>query len=358
MKKNPIVFVSSALLTGKAHTSLAKDGVMDGLDFFSVLASQLSIQLQDSNIDLIIKVPKPVDVAIEQRKILTQIYNRNRKRWKKYYSGIIIAPFSTDYLKNYLCDLMQSRPMFPVLTIDKSFENHFSFFNSSEVYCPPSVTCNGEDGGRIAGQRLKEFLSIKTVESPYIGIIKGLEASKERIKGFVDGLCGGNDEKIFTEDGTEEIKYKKDEYTIVISREIPYQRFPAFEQTSLLLENHKNTEGIPLFNAFFCCNDEMALGVRDALIKKEADLKFNNICETLDIKIIGFDGIRDVTYLIDQEDKWILGTIDVELPSQVDKIVELCETFLNSPHDFIKEHINNRNNHFHKQSCKFRGKFS
>lgn len=332
---NPIVLISAPLSTGEAFKTLEKEGIMEGLDYFSVLVSELAQRTHSRNRDLVLKVPAPRRPDDEQIKLFNRIIERIDN-----YSGIIISPFSTDSLKRQVIGFLKKTKIFPICTIDKGFERHFEDFEARHVFVPPFVTCDNIQGGELAAKCFIKYFNKKEINKPKIGIIKGLEASEERIDGFLEGLDNG---------------LGKNNYMPKVSEPIPYQRIPAIDATGEILEYFENgSDGITQINSIFCCNDEMALGAREALIQYECMLKAKGVQEELNVKIVGFDGIRDVTYLIDKKDKWILNTIDQMLPEQIRELITIMEEFIENPQGFIDEYKNEREEYFKEYFIKIK----
>lgn len=331
---HPIVLISAPLSTGEAFKTLEKEGIMDGLDYFSVLVSELAQRIHSQDRDLVLKVPAPRKVDDEQIKLFNRIIDRIDN-----YSGIIISPFSTDSLKRQVIRFLEINKLFPICTIDKGFERHFKDFETRHVFVPPFVTCDNFQGGELAADCFIEYFKKKVINRPKIGIIKGLEASEERIGGFIKRLNNG---------------LGKNSYMPKVSEPISYQRIPAIDATREILEYFENgSNRITQINSIFCCNDEMALGAREALIQYEYMLKAKGIQEKLNVKIVGFDGIRDVTYLIDKKDRWILNTIDQMLPEQVRELITIMEEFIENPQGFIDKYKNKREKIFQKIKCDY-----
>jgi ABC-type sugar transport system substrate-binding protein len=312
-----VLFISSAIsITIKKPDFHSSESIMDGLDFFSIMASQLSIQLHHSSygyLDMILKVPESKEVANHQLELLNYAF-----RNIGYYNGILISPFETDKLVAPLVKFMSSNKAFPVCTIDKSFENELLSFKNESLSLPPFVKGHGEENGAIAAQIIHNYLNKNGITIPKIGIVEGLEASEERMKGFEKGMNS------FFPSG-----WHKDNI-----KEGRFQREAAKREVLNYLRIRNDID------VFFCCNDEMALGTRDALIIMSRETGKN-----LHSKIFGYDGIRDVTYFIESEDDWILGTIDVKLNDQVKEISKIVGEFINNPEIFLRQYESHEMNY-------------
>src|SRR5262249_33034114 len=98
------------------------------------------------------------------------------------------------------------------------------------------------------------------------------------------------------------------------------------DQEFMALVSQPATEFPGNVDAFFCCNDEMALGVWDFLFRKWIESGAKIIDKTV---IVGFDGIAEVRRKIDERDFWLLNTVDVKARAQVGKLINAFEVALN-----------------------------
>lgn len=292
----PIVYLSSAVYAAD-HAG--------PLDYFSVVVNEIAIMLQKQQnvIDFVLKIPKSGkenEVRSEQVILLQRIIaNIDR------YRALILAPFDTSAIANDLGDLMKQADTIPVLTIDKCFRNGGGQFEKS----PLGVMADWRQGGTVAAGLLMRHCALFGIKSPRVVILRGLEGSKERIDGFLSAL-----EEVMGSKVKDEVTELKGEF----------QRDSAMLSTLAFLSGRKTPRKD--VQAFFCCNDEMALGVRDALIPKPEAYQ--------GIKIIGFDGIRDVAICLrkqenDHFDPYLLNTVDVRVNMQVGKLYDMLGEFLN-----------------------------
>lgn len=342
-KKKPVAFISSALTS--------EDYGPRVFEYFTIIAAHLSIQMRKNNYEVVFFVPHLQEKAGEEQ---TDFINYVRINIQDY-SGVIISPFQKSAITQALGDLIRTTndhniktknraERIPVLTIDKGYEDED--FNvvlkvKENKLSAGYVMCDETEGGRKAAQCLfYHFFHTqrKIAQPPVVVIFKGLEGSQLRIKGFKDEM-----KKLVSEN-----KYKLEIAGIEI--EAKYKRSLADIKATECLNDPKTTLSVTKIDAFFCCNDEMALGIRDVLVRRhqglnnqiaDEHLRYNNGLTPEDkfrqkigdlnseryeieqIRIIGFDGIREVEILIREGDKWLLNSVDVKIGQQVEFLADL-----------------------------------
>jgi ABC-type sugar transport system substrate-binding protein len=323
LKKNkenkPVLFINSAL-------SIDEDDKSDIFDFFVLLTANLSIEFHKAEFDVVMKVPRSQDTAAKEQNlfIISLLENLVKEnRFKDHYSGIVIAPFDKDKLRPNLIKFVSSLKdnEFPVITIDKGFETIETIKPDVKI---PYVICDGKKGGKVAAGCFIEYFESHTRlfegRKPQIIILEGLQCSEERSKGF-------------TEKG-------KLVFDIFGKLSGEYKRSKAKEVVKDAIESKDKVDG------FFCCNDEMALGVRDAIeeYKERLENKRNRVgikyhgtekqarYEEIDskisrlneIRIVGYDGIKEVRVLLKQpNEQWLLNSVDVQVSAQVQALKEI-----------------------------------
>jgi len=235
-------------------------------------------------------------------------------------------------MATYLGKLLHGNTDFPILTIDKGYIDDEIKLDVGVPH-PPYVMCDENYGGRIAARSLISFFEENRheVPEPRVAVLSGLEGSDLRIEGFKEEFTSH-----FSGDGAV--------YPNPLAGE--FRRAVARQLTQAFLKKQRLA-----VHAFFCCNDEMALGVRDALEEetnkfrrrirhiggtakiplgeKRSKLKclYAELLWLLNIKVVGFDGIREVRILLDRKDQWLLNSVDVDVPNQVAHLVELFDRF-------------------------------
>lgn len=82
-------------------------------------------------------------------------------------------------------------------------------------------------------------------------------------------------------------------------------------------------EGSPkIINGFFCFNDEMAIGVQDALLGLGDRVHRDTI-------VIGYDGLRETKYRLGNDyNRFFLHTVDVSLQEQASAVIDLTITIM------------------------------
>lgn len=372
-RKKPVVFINSAL---------SSDGNPSRIfDFFAIMAAWLSVELRKYDHEMILKIPEKQGTAsAEQIKFIKEMIKL--KYLSERYSGIIIAPFDTEELEEHIATLIRinnkSNPI-PILTIDKNFQEFDGKLQlERSVPPPPYIITNAEAGGGLAAFSLIAYYFTHIMSSKIkelrIVIMGGFsQASAERINGF---------KNMMVENETNSLKYH-----------IVYEwngKFDRDEAKKIVDENYNEIYGSRI-NAFFCCNDEMALGVRDVFNEKEADIKTNIENKKKDIgkitvdltnmksqrnkdqeevnkltlkkndenvilkgyedqlkwmkhvKIVGFDGIQEVIVHLKNKDNWLLNSVNVQVQEQAAEIAKWfdgcskCKSYKIAPELIIKD---------------------
>jgi len=306
-KIKTVVYISSFLLNSTTNSS--------SFDFFAEIISNLSNKLYFDDVDLIVKVPHNNQPT--QLDILKKVISNKDK-----YDALIFAPTSileiTKYFEDY--GVLEELSNFPLMTIDKYFES-----NKDEVLIP-YVTANWEEGGRKAAERFVVFFkdNIEGGEFVNLLILKGMEGSESRIDGFCDHIKDVNTmygkKSCIQECDAGNCKDDKCKLRYLISDEIDFTKEGA---KSYILNNwYKGAKYSKQdIKGVFSCNDEMALGAREAF----QELKVDNI------KIIGFDCINEVKRLLQNEnEKYMLATIDVKISKQVEDLISNLKSVLDA----------------------------
>jgi len=318
LRPKPIVLISSTLayLTGQ--------GSSEGLDFFTTLATSATQQLHSKGYDVILKVPhyhvgpKAVYTTEDsQVELLTGVVDGFSN-----YAGLLIAPFATAKLRDRLIQLRKVAPDLPIVTIDKEFEA--KAFRKEHVPPPAASIGDGVYNGRLAASSIIQYLQDVAVDHPTIVALQGIEGSAGRIRGFRRAI----------EEYNKDLSQSKRVH-LAISHQAPFlrQSGAALATDYLggrgtgwsnlndvnLMEAATTTEQSRAIHAFFCCNDEMALGARDTL---ESRL-IGSPGELNEVVIVGYDGIAPVAEKVVASDLWLLNTVDVKLKEQVEEAIRI-----------------------------------
>jgi hypothetical protein len=179
--------------------------------------------------------------------------------------------------------------------------------------------CNWETAGELAAEVLYEYLTQAKVTTPIIWILTGTPGMEDREKGFV-----------------RQLKQHAVKATIV-PRPAKFLQDVAREAFRKLAYD----SGV-LPHAVFCTNDEMAIGVFDAVSEIKNGLgPIEEDTATLrrqvrGLKIVGFDGIHDLTThlsdgLTGHGHPHFLNTINVQVREQVTKLLERVVAYVSDP---------------------------
>jgi DNA-binding LacI/PurR family transcriptional regulator len=318
MKPRPFALVSSTL--SYFGTRGSRDSP-EGLDYFIALVTALVNQLQNKHREAVLKVPEfrqndEATTVANQKRLVEEVLDNH-----KLYRGLIVAPYQVEPLVRVIMGYLNELDHFPIAFIDKGFAEESSQSTIRGLGSILSVENDGFQNGGIAAECLGRYLKQAGIQRANALIMLGRAGSAPRATGF---------EKSLAEQG------ERNGVDIVCRRSPPMD-FTEEAGRKACLYYFDNPNAVPeLFGrdcpcqvqAFFCCNDEMALGVRGALQQKAAAVK----CLPHPIAIIGFDGIRDMTRILDRKgegaDPHMLNTIDVKVPEQVDRLIQMLMDYL------------------------------
>ena len=293
----PIAYISSPLIN--IDTSQTSSN-----DYFVQLLTLIVQKIHDViDADVVVKLSKStLTSSDDQDRLIHEIFSRKEK-----YSGVILSPVNVSHaaqaLKTHIRTLDEYKSL-PIITIDKQITEPVN-----DILIP-SITSNWRNGGACAADLILRKLTSDDDSSPKnILYMPGLEGSAERIAGFTDELKDDRENR-FTLTGLPQADF---------TRETAKARFDAY-----LTRNKNDVDFV------FACNDEMALGIRDAILEARVS---NTLIERT--KVIGFDGTKEFTAAMDSENNDILlATVDVNLESQVDKLVQKIHKLFSTEKDY------------------------
>lgn len=312
-KTKKILFISSPLfIKGKESSSH---------DYFTYIISELVQGFKDKNrdIDFVLKVPKANNDFHKQQ--VDFIDDALKKDFE--YDCIIVSPYNRNLLLKEFYRWKKPLNSNKLFFIDQGFPVK-EVGDIDGIHRPPYAQANWIQGGECAGVSMANyFLQIAKVKNenklyPNILIVKGTVGSKERIEGFKNGLLSLNNDKFHISP-----TYPTDDINGLYDKTITKSKFK--EILDAYLKENKAINGI------FCCNDEMALGVREVLesskTKIENTFSNNPTLPVLPI-IIGFDGIKDVISLIEEPnpDIFLYDTVLVDAEKQIESVLKMVET--------------------------------
>lgn len=278
----------------------------DSLSFFSLVVTEL-VQAAEREMrmrmSIVVKIPEMDDVRgaqIEQAKLVDRIFRR-----ASHYRALILNPLDSKAIEEDIKRLQLEAPHFPVFTIDWCLGSVPWGTEDQTRNLPPGVMADWLKGGVLAAKMAEKYLRFVRIEKPLVWIITGLAGTEARQDSFQDTLKRSGIECSF--------------------KLIP----AAFQQDkardAFLDRWGENDSALP--DLVFCTNDEMALGINDALDEVDARKQGEDV--TSWIKIIGFDAIHDFTTHIAPSDdaskyhKRFLNTVDVGVRRQAKSLVDL-----------------------------------
>lgn len=318
LQPKPIVLLSSTLaFLGNSITT-------DGLTYFVTLVVSLVHTLMGDKHEVILKVPPyggksaTKTAADFQHELLREIVDEYKR-----YSGIIIAPFETEKLCEEIHKLWRKDDKFPIVTIDKIYPTDYPYFKDRGVKSPPGVACDGRHNGGLAAKCVIDYLDKAKIPKPNVVILQGLEGSEPRILGFVDKIkhhnSNADEEKQIHVSVSDEMPFLSSEASnkaeSYLRPDADWDELNDGHYGEMLKDQPQKRRGG--VDVFFCCNDEMALGVCERL---EHELREKRVLHAT--VVVGFDGIPEVNRRISDNDHWLLNTIDVKLRGQVDELVK------------------------------------
>lgn len=320
-KSNPIAFVTSTLtFTGNKRS-------IDGLDYFTTLLSLILKKVSKYDRDVVIKVPE--FTSSDEPKLITDNQIDKIKEVLdnfESYQGLIIAPFEVGPVIETINWYRRTRrgfANFPIAAIDKGF-SEYNGIKPTDLIPLFSMENNGIENGKQAAQCFITYLLKANrlgvnIEKSNVVIMKGREGSEPRIKGFCQHI-------------DEQKAQKNLDIEYIISDPIDFTTDAGKQAANIYLEESQIEEDFPnrpkQIHAFFCSNDEIALGVELALEKNKSYERYDH-----PIVIIGFDSIRAFTVRL-SDSKFFLNTINTLLHKQVE---ELVKYFFNFIEDGVRE---------------------
>jgi len=197
---------------------------------------------------------------------------------------MVVAPTQSKRLTERVAGVIHDWNI-PTVALSLPFHN-VEEFDQLKVPHPPAVYCNSTDSTEKLARTAVEELTERFhgVTNPNLVLIPGeidRDDSKSRLKHFELGLRNAG--------LTPEVNTLKPCH---------WQRKPARDE----MRSYLDTCGSSVHLAF-AANDEMALGVRDAII--EHSTQWGKQC-----LVYGFDAVSEVRSLIEQGDVYMRGTVE------------------------------------------------
>ncbi len=292
----PIVDVDNLKLNDNPIAYISSPIALQDTSSFDYFVSIINYLVEDvHNLlerELIIKVASGKSKK-EQIELFDQVLSDSNQ-----YSAVIVSPESAKELKVF-CEENESTIKevihggIPIFTIDKKLTKLRSGFQI------PYITANWSYGGKLAAMAYERLRQNLMTPKDRVFIVKGGEGSDSRIRGFKSYL-------------KKEMPSIKIDETI---KRLDYSRETAFNH---LFEN-KSKYDLDSCDLVFCCNDEMALGVREFLMLENV-----SVHET---KVIGFDSTIEFKWLEKYSNNHLYKTVDVQLRRQVRQLVKFLAEF-------------------------------
>jgi ABC-type sugar transport system substrate-binding protein len=293
-------------------STIAKGGkAIDSIDYFASIVSELAVELQAKfpEIELIVKVPDSFEKAHDIQVSFLETAIRNEAS----YDFIVLSPFDKVQLYEKLPEWKDFLNKGKLILIDQAYtdqEDDYKVFHKGNIRRPAYVQADWKTGGRMAGEILIEYFNDQKITCPHIVILHGKIGSLQRVNGLKEII----DSKSSPEFHPMYIEFKCD-----YSKDIARTKMNEYLKNCIKSNRH--------IDAVFTTNDEMALGARAAMFEnqKQYEEKIFSVSNNRYPKIVGFDGIRDVTLFIDIKDHFILNTISVGLQHQIKKLVSIMQ---------------------------------
>lgn len=217
--------------------------------------------------------------------------------------GVILIPVEPDHHRSQLLDFY-SKGRIPVVLFDVDL--HRDDLKGTKV--PPFVGGDERKGGQLAAQLFIDFFEERQVRNPSVLVLKGSSTTWESNRS--ESFCG-------------KLRESFPEAKIHESEDLQYDRQKARE-AALKVFRRTGGKGKVELDGVFACNDDMALGVRSAIIHAGREgLTFRD-----HMKIVGYDGVKEMRDYIDNQDRWILGTVDVRLEEQMNLCLRMVRRMI------------------------------
>lgn len=260
-------------------------------------------QLHLHDYEVILKIPYKDFSKQEQ----SRIFNHLKDHPHDYKGGIIVA-YKHDRIKDELTELC-NKLSYPVIFAD------VPPFDSENDY-PANTAFVGYDAktiGELAARRVARYLREMKKENPVVKVICSATSQTRRQSAF----C-------------EELERLIPEVDIEVKREGAFKRYKAKDiAVNFFNASIKNEKYI---DAVFCTNDEMALGVYDAMLTAKyvgPDFPF----------LIGVDGTKSALRLIEAKHARFHATIKQSTKELSQEIVSILNRKIKKEICPIKSHL-------------------
>jgi ribose transport system substrate-binding protein len=265
--------------------------------WFAELIQETFRHLHRQNYEIILKIPYEQDFSKDEQKRIFE----NLERHPKDYVGGIIITHKHENIRKEITDLC-SKISYPVIFADvRPVE--------SESDYPANTAFVGYDARRIgelaAGRVAKHLREIRK-ERPIVKVICSATSQTRR----QDAFC-------------EELRALVPNVNLEVKRAGEFRRSNAKDIAMSFFDESVNKR--EFIDAVFCTNDEMALGVYDAMLTVDV---FGDKPPFL----IGVDGSKGAVRLIRDKDAYFNATIKQPTAALSQKIVTLLNQKINNEH--------------------------
>lgn len=300
-QRERIGFVTSAFLPEREPGS--------SFDYFAVLTTEVLRHLQ-RNYDVVVRVPTPKTlshISEEQNIHVEEILTCAAEM-----SGLIICPADVDLVSQTLLHwLSENSTPIPVVTIDQSLGASTSW-SGVDQEAPSAVVPDNVKGGALAAEALGAYAKsvrewrLRPGRPEKFLVVMGTGTSSDRTDGFEN-----------------EIKKNFPNAEVEQSEPLNYARSEA----ETWMGDFLSKGGWADIVGVFACNDELALGVCDALDAYTLEqINTTGAASIPPMAVVGFDGIRDATRRLDNlGERWLINSVQIPVPSMARELADLIK---------------------------------
>lgn len=281
------------LLRGQPRRVLVMVSAFTRFHFFSDLLRELLQELDRNHLQAVVKIPSRDFSSPAQSRILTEGI-----RDRKGYVGAILVPIKPDQNRDDLARFVEEFRK-PVVFLDTEPP-------WSEEDYPETAAFVGFDGclgGRLAAQAVVAELERKAISSPKILVVAGPYQERRQ------------------ECFEEHVKTAMPSAQVTVDRNGEFLRAAAREVARQHLEM-AGASNRP-YDAIFCTNDAMALGVLDAL----SEMHDEDAARAL--VLVSYDAIEEVAARIERADSQLKNAVRQDRRELAEQAVVLLAQLLN-----------------------------
>jgi DNA-binding LacI/PurR family transcriptional regulator len=306
-------FLVSAMVKHTPNTILYISPVryLSTQGFYSAVVDQLIHQGGDNGFQVTVWLPTQ-DFEVQAQHFLID----KAIKEKSNFAAIVFTPFK-EYTQEDMNDLYQHLVEFqpadlvifdmdiPAPLRDRMAKNN--------IPIPPCVKGDEKIGGELAARALLEYFSSRGMKNPTIAVFNQT-VPKPRSVAFLETIAAQN-----SGINARTVIWLTRSFTREEARQIALTELPSG----------------PHIDAIFAGNDASALGVRDALMQLRSE---RVPAVDGEIKIVGYDATGEVIQLLqDINEKFLLNTVDVEIPDQVTAIIRDARLFQTNRSSVIRQ---------------------